>query len=134
MEPGSYVRLAVSDNGAGMDEATIARIFEPFFTTKELGKGTGLGLAMVYGIVKQSNGHVWVYSEPGVGTTVKIYLPQVDEAVEPVPRRPESAPARGGETVLLAEDEESLAEMIKEILEERGYTVLAPGAGPPAAG
>jgi hypothetical protein len=84
---------------------------------------------MVYGIVKQSDGHVWVYSEPGVGTTVKIFLPRVDESVEPVPPRPEVAPARGGETVLLAEDEESLAEMIKEILEERGYTVLAPGGG-----
>ncbi len=129
---GRYVLLALSDTGIGMDAETLKHVFEPFFTTKELGKGTGLGLAMVYGIVKQSDGHVWVYSEPGVGTTVKIYLPRVDEAVEPVPPRPESAPARGGETILLAEDEESLAEMIKEILEERGYTVLAPGAGPQA--
>jgi PAS domain S-box-containing protein len=129
---GRYVLLALSDTGIGMDAETLKHVFEPFFTTKELGKGTGLGLAMVYGIVKQSEGHVWVYSEPGVGTTVKIYLPRVDEVVQPIAPRPEAAPARGGETILLAEDEESLAEMIKEILEERGYTVLAPGAGPQA--
>jgi two-component system cell cycle sensor histidine kinase/response regulator CckA len=129
---GRYVLLALSDTGVGMDAETLKHVFEPFFTTKELGKGTGLGLAMVYGIVKQSDGHVWVYSEPGVGTTVKVYLPRVDEEVEHVAARPEAAPSRGGETILLAEDEESLAEMIKEILEERGYTVLAPGAGPQA--
>jgi PAS domain S-box-containing protein len=127
---GSYVMLSITDTGAGMDAETMKHVFEPFFTTKELGKGTGLGLAMVYGTVKQSGGHVWIYSEPGVGTVVKIYLPRVDELAEPV-RATQVPVARkpGTETVLVAEDEESLAEMIREILEELGYTVLVGGPG-----
>jgi two-component system, cell cycle sensor histidine kinase and response regulator CckA len=127
---GPYVMLAVNDTGSGMDAVTLKQVFEPFYTTKGPGKGTGLGLSTVYGIVKQSGGHVWVYSEPGVGTTVKVYLPQVDEITEPArPPRPEAPLSTGSETVLVAEDEESLGEMIREILEDRGYDVLAGGVG-----
>jgi two-component system, cell cycle sensor histidine kinase and response regulator CckA len=127
LAPGKYVMLAVTDNGSGMDAETQAHIFEPFFTTKEQGKGTGLGLATVYGVVKQSGGYVWVYSEPGHGTTFKIYLPRIEEEVTPESRDSRVASSslpRGSEVVLLAEDEKGVRELAREYLEMSGYTVL----------
>jgi len=124
--PGPHVMLAVSDTGHGMDSEVLGHIFEPFFTTKAPGKGTGLGLATVHGIVKQSGGHIFVYSEPEHGTTFKVYLPCLEEAeaiVETTPV-PEAGPEHGSETVLLVEDEESLRSIVREILEASGYTVI----------
>jgi PAS domain S-box-containing protein len=132
--PGPHVVLSVSDTGHGMDAVTLSRVFEPFFTTKGADKGTGLGLSTVYGIVKQSGGHVTAYSEPGHGTTFKVYLPRVDEPRESRLDRTavgETA-SRGTETVLLAEDEESLRVMFREVLEGAGYVVLE-AASPEAA-
>jgi PAS domain S-box-containing protein len=127
---GSYVLLAVSDNGLGMDSETRARIFEPFFTTKEPGKGTGLGLATVYGIVSQSNGHIWVYSEPGSGTTFKIYFPSTAEAATSAAASRKLEPALcGHETILLVEDESRLRELLMHVLHDRGYKVLSAGDG-----
>jgi two-component system, cell cycle sensor histidine kinase and response regulator CckA len=122
--PGRYVMLAVSDSGCGMAPEVRAHIFEPFFTTKAQGEGTGLGLSTVYGIVKQSGGCVWVYSEPGLGTTFKIYLPRVDAAPCPAPEIPPVAPGCA-ETVLLIEDEPALRGAIQDMLETHGYSVLA---------
>jgi CheY-like chemotaxis protein len=125
VRPGPYVLLAVSDTGCGMDEATRKRIFEPFFTTKEVGKGTGLGLATVYGIIKQSGGHIAVYSEPNRGSTFKIYLPSTEEKAAPSSSypRPKFLP-RGKGTVLLVEDEDMVRTLSSQVLQEHGYTVL----------
>jgi two-component system, cell cycle sensor histidine kinase and response regulator CckA len=124
VSPGPYVMLAVSDTGHGMERETLVRIFEPFFTTKPAGRGTGLGLSTVYGIVQQCGGFVWVYSEPGRGSTFKVYLPRVDEAADEVPDTTPPDSARGTETLLLVEDEASLRVILRELLESYGYTVL----------
>jgi len=130
--PGPHVLLAVSDNGAGIPAEVLPRIFEPFFTTKERGKGTGLGLSTVYGIVKQSGGHVAAYSEPGHGATFKIYLPRVDQPVEPAaPARPaERIPTVGGsETILIVEDEAPVRKLLTQVLKQHGYTLLEAANG-----
>jgi CheY-like chemotaxis protein len=120
----------VSDTGGGIDKETIARIFEPFFTTKAVGKGTGLGLAMVYGIVQQSGGEIQVYSEPGLGTTFKVYLPQVHQSATAVANHHQQQPLRGGtETILVVEDDVAVRGLIDNILTEQGYTILKAGDG-----
>jgi CheY-like chemotaxis protein len=128
MKAGRYVMLAVHDTGSGIAKDVLAKMFEPFFTTKEEGKGTGLGLAMVYGIVKQAGGYIWVDSVPGQGATFKIFLPRIDEPVEhEVASAP--APPRGWETIMLVEDEASLKAITRETLEAHGYRVLEASGG-----
>ena len=127
--PGTYAQLTVSDTGAGMDRATREHIFEPFFTTKDVGKGTGLGLATIYAIVRQAGGHIWVYSEPGQGSTFKLYFPKhaadVTEALPVVGERPRRHEGR----VMLVEDEETVRQMGTKLLERAGYKVVAMADG-----
>ena len=131
--PGSYVLLAVDDTGVGMKADTLAHCFEPFFTTKPKGQGTGLGLATVYGIVKQSDGEIYIASEPGQGTKVKVYLPRVEaRSMAIVPAPPPAVLYRRAETVLLAEDELGVRKLIREVLEQAGHTVLEAASGPAA--
>lgn len=130
MAPGRYEMLAVTDTGSGMNSETIAHIFEPFFTTKPPGQGTGLGLSTIYGIVKQSGGYIWVYSEPGAGSVFKIYLPRTGETVEnSEPLRPVPQKLSGNETILLVEDSEPLRELTRELLTRVGYVVLVAADG-----
>lgn len=129
VEPGAYVQLTMSDSGTGMDEMTRSRIFEPFFTSKKSGQGTGLGLATVYGIVKQAGGSIWVYSEPGKGTTFKIYLPRIKEGTPLAQAETGTASLAGIETILVVEDQEPLRKLVKEILEGYGYRVLTAANG-----
>jgi len=126
---GNYVMLGVVDNGEGMDQTTRERIFEPFFTTKEFGKGTGLGLAMVYGIIKQHGGMIYVYSELGLGTSFKIYLPAVEHPAEPLSATRQEAPIGGTETILLAEDEKAVRELVVAVLTGLGYRVMTANNG-----
>ena len=124
--PGDYVKLAVSDNGCGMNSKTLNQLFEPFFTTKAQGKGTGLGLAMVYGAVKQNNGHINVYSEPGHGTTFKVFLPSYRSATAfHTEQQQTQIPAANGEIILLVEDEPAILKMARQMLESVGYVVIA---------
>lgn len=133
VQPGPYVMLAVTDTGLGMDEEIISHLFEPFFTTKGVGKGTGLGLSTVYGIVKQSGGHIWAYSEPGRGSSFKIYLPRAEKTLKEVEVEISSLAAKqGSETILIVEDADVVRTLAKKVLQMNGYTVLEASNGPEA--
>ena len=132
VHPGRYVMLAIEDTGVGMDKATVDRIFEPFFTTKEIGAGTGLGLATVYGMVKQSNGYIWVYSEVGLGTTIKVYFPEASKEETEGNETAETFSPHGSETILLVEDDEEIRQLATKVLTDYGYSVLA-ASGPEEA-
>jgi PAS domain S-box-containing protein len=129
VQPGKYVMMSVSDTGSGIDRSILPRIFDPFFTTKEVGKGTGLGLSIVYGIVKQSGGYIWVYSEPGHGTTFKIYFPATTAALDRPVLRSESESRPSGQLVLIVEDEASIRNNVRDCLEQLGYRVLLAASG-----
>jgi CheY-like chemotaxis protein len=129
VEAGQYVLFAITDTGKGMDAATLARAMDPFFTTKGAGLGTGLGLAQVYGFVKQSGGHIKLYSEPGEGTTVRIYLPRTLQAELPDPSRPAGLSVTGTETILLVDDDENVRATVASMLEDLGYGVRSAGSG-----
>jgi two-component system cell cycle sensor histidine kinase/response regulator CckA len=124
VNPGHYVMIAVSDNGQGMDPETQAHVFEPFFTTKSTDRGTGLGLSTVYGIVNQSGGHIWLYSEKGVGSTFKVYLPVAAGDLEPSVPAPPLPQVKGRGTVLIVEDEDGVRELTRQVLSRAGYKVL----------
>jgi len=127
--PGPYAMVAVTDTGSGMDATVRAHLFEPFFTTKDVGKGTGLGLATVYGIVKQSGGYISVYSEPGRGSSFKVYLPRIETPASAPAVTPKGGAARGSETILVVEDEPAVLTLSRRALEAQGYVVLAAGDG-----
>ena len=122
--PGKYIRLEISDTGTGMDSETQSRVFEPFFTTKEPGKGTGLGLATVYGIVRQHLGHIWLYSEPGKGTTFNIYFPQAARQPDKKPGKEKKNATTGAETILVVEDQDQVRKMICLMLKQQGYFII----------
>jgi hypothetical protein len=130
--PGPYVYLAVTDTGPGMDTVTRDHVFEPFFTTKEQGQGAGLGLATIYGTVQQAGGHIWVYSEPGIGSSFKLYFPRVDAPVEPAPGEPTSRAPADGATLMVVEDETAVRDMTSIVLRRAGYAVTAVPDGPDA--
>jgi hypothetical protein len=132
LKPGRFVRLRVSDTGAGMDKQTLEHAFEPFFTTKPRGQGTGLGLATIYGIVTQAGGSIEVYSEPGLGTRVSVLLPATDQAVTAEAVTREAPRARASETVLVVEDSDDLREIVDRILTQSGYQVMVAAGGPEA--
>jgi CheY-like chemotaxis protein len=135
LEPGSYVQISVSDTGTGMDDGIVDKIFDPFFTTKERGKGTGLGLAVVYGIVKQHGGYIYVYSEPGEGSSFKVLFPPTGDTLEKEePERPGAGVAAGTETVMVVEDDRIVLNLVERILKERGYKVLCASNGEEALG
>jgi CheY-like chemotaxis protein len=127
--PGQYVMLAVGDDGVGMDVETRQHIFEPFFTTKEVGKGTGLGLATIFGIVRQSGGHIWLYSEPGRGTIFKLYFPRVDELVDQPEGTAPPTSAKGSGRLLVVEDEDQVRDLIVRVLERAGYSITTAADG-----
>jgi two-component system cell cycle sensor histidine kinase/response regulator CckA len=129
VQPGSYVMLAVSDTGMGIAKSDLPRIFDPFFTTKALGKGTGLGLSIVYGIVKQSGGYIWVYSEPGHGTTFKLYFPTTKDVLETMPWRADVGGHPTSQTILFVEDDTEIRHNVRDCLHQLGYNVLEADCG-----